>query len=124
MRYLLDTHIILWSLINDKHLSNEVIDIIKNKNNEIYYSTASTWEVEIKHQKIKEFKLSGEQFAFLCDQNGLFNIQISNKHIFALNDLIKESNVTHNDPFDKILLSQSISENMIFVTRDKKFNLV
>ena len=81
MKYLLDTHIILWALAGDKHLTQEVRNIIEDDRNEIYYSTASTWEIEVKHLKKDNFKLSGDQFMFLCDQNGLVNIQINNKHI-------------------------------------------
>lgn len=121
MRYLFDTHIIIWALADDRHLSNDVKKIINDSNNEIFYSTVSTWEVEIKHLKRKEFKLSGEQFSFLCDENGLINIQISNKHIKELKS-INNKNKKHNDPFDKMLLAQAISEKLIFVTHDKKFD--
>ena len=64
MKYLLDTHIILWALINDPRIDADTKEIIMNKNNTIYYSTISPWEVEIKHAKNKLFKLSGEQFCF------------------------------------------------------------
>ena len=52
-------------------ISEEAKEIILNKSNEIYYSTVSNWEVELKHQKDNNFKLTGEQLAFLCDQNNL-----------------------------------------------------
>ena len=65
MKYLLDTHIILWALIEDSRLNERVKEIILDNNNEIYYSTVSVWEVEIKHQKEKSFTLTGEQLAFL-----------------------------------------------------------
>lgn len=121
MRYLLDTHIILWGLVGSERLSKEVRDILIDPKNEIYYSTASTWEIEIKHLKKKEFKLSSEQFAFLCDQNGLLNIQINNKHIAELKNINITNDTKHNDPFDKLLLAQAISENLTFITHDRKF---
>ena len=119
MKYLLDTHVIMWSLIGDKRIDTKIRKIIENPNNEIYYSTASAWEIEIKHLKKENFKLSAEQFTFLCDQNGLENINIKNKHILELNNITSISE--HNDPFDKILLAQAISENMLFITHDNKF---
>lgn len=122
MKYLLDTHIILWTLSGSNKLDKHTRDIIEDTHNTIYYSTVSPWEIEIKHQKIKDFKLSGEQFVFLCDQNGLENIQIKNKHILELANLKTDKKNNHNDPFDKILLAQAISENMIFITHDKKFS--
>lgn len=121
MRYLLDTHIVLWELIGDEHLSKETRHAIEDLKNEVYYSTVSAWEIEIKHLKNEDFKLSSEQFTFLCDQNGLHNIQITNKHISELKNIKKNKNIKHNDPFDKMLLAQAISENMILITHDKKF---
>ena len=120
MKYLLDTHIILWTLSGSNKLDKHTRDIIEDAHNTIYYSTVSPWEIEIKHQKIKDFKLSGEQFVFLCDQNGLENIQIKNKHILELANLKTNKKNNHNDPFDKMLLAQSLQENMALITHDKK----
>lgn len=121
MRYLLDTHIILWELIGDKRLSKDARKIIEDGKNEIYYSTASAWEIEIKHLNREDFKLSAEQFIFLCDQNGIANISIKNSNILKIKDINKVKNTKHNDPFDKMLLAQAMSENMILITHDKKF---
>lgn len=118
MKYLLDTHIILWALIDDKNIDKNTKEIILNKDNEIYYSTVSAWEVEIKHQKDKSFKLTGEQFSFLCDQNFLLNLSINNKHVNYLNEI---ENTINKDPFDRMLLAQAKAENMILITHDKKF---
>ena len=118
MRYLLDTQIILWALLDDKSLDKKVKELILNKNNEIYYSTVSSWEVEIKHQKDKSFKLTGEQFIFLCDQNYLLNLNINNKHV---NNLKNVENKINKDPFDRMLLAQAKAENMILMG---KYNLV
>ena len=49
MKYLLDTHVIMWALIDSPKLSKEVKQILFNNDNTIYYSTVSAWEVEIKH---------------------------------------------------------------------------
>ena len=118
MKYLLDTHIILWALIDDPRLTQETKDIIMNDSNSIFYSTISPWEVEIKHLKDKNFKLSAEQLTFLCDQNGLLNLSVQNKHVEELKHIDRNIN---NDPFDRMLLAQAISENMILITHDKKF---
>lgn len=122
MKYLLDTHIILWALIGDKRLSKKVREILEDSNNDIYYSTVSAWEIEIKHMNKDDFKLSAEKFVFLCDQNGLSNIQIKNKDILSLSKIEKVEDTRHNDPFDRMLLAQAISDNMIFITHDRKFS--
>ena len=120
MKYLLDTCILLWGLAGDKRFPDSLKEIINDPNNEIYYSSISVWEVELKHLKLENFQLSGEQFSFLCDQNYLNLLSIKNKHIFNLNNF---QNRSHKDPFDKMLLAQADSENMILITQDKKFSL-
>lgn len=122
MKYLFDTHIILWALVDDNRINNKVKNILTDSKNEIYYSSVSTWEIEIKHLNRENFNLSGEQFAFLCDQNGLANTTIKNSNIVELKNLKKTKNIKNNDLFDKMLLAQAISENMIFITHDKKFS--
>lgn len=121
MKYLLDTHVILWALVGDERINQDVKDILYNVNNEIMYSSVSTWEVAIKHNKKESFKLTEDQFAFLCNQNGLSNISINNKHVCELKKINKTENIEHNDPFDLMLLAQAISENAIFITHDRKF---
>lgn len=121
MKYLLDTHIILWALIDDERLNPYIKDIIMDPNHSIYYSTVSPWEVEIKHLKDNKFKLTGEQLCFLCDQNGLTNLPIRNDHVIELDQLLKDEKVKHGDPFDRILLAQAITEKMILITSDQKF---
>lgn len=121
MKYLLDTHIILWALAGEEYTSKRVQEIIEDRNNEIYYSSISSWEIEIKHLKQKEFLLTGEQLTFLCEQNGLINIPVKTNHVVELKNILPINDIKHNDPFDKMLLAQAITENMIFVTHDKKF---
>lgn len=120
MKYLLDTNIILWALVNDARLSRKAKEIILDSGNSIYYSTISPWEVEIKHLKDPNFRLSGEQLIFLCDQNGLLNLSVQIEHIRELKNL-DQPQVQHKDPFDKMLLAQARYENMILITHDSKF---
>lgn len=121
MKYLLDTHVIMWALINDKRVSENIKKVILDQNNQIYYSTVSSWEIEIKHQKIKSFTLTGKQFCSLCDQNDILNLPIKNNHVIKLKDIINNNeNSDHKDPFDKMLLAQSAEEKMMLITHDKK----
>lgn len=122
MKYLLDTHIILWALSDSSKLDPSIRNIILNTDNQIYYSTVSPWETEIKHQKISSFKLSGKQLAFLCDINGIINLPINNKHVEQLASLTKSEDIIHKDPFDKMLISQARCENMILITHDQKLS--
>lgn len=54
MRILLDTHIVLWSLLNSPKLPDRARSLISNVNNEIYVSVISLWEVAIKHARIQK----------------------------------------------------------------------
>lgn len=71
MKVLLDTHIILWALTNDERLSEKAKTIILFRENDIYYSTASIWEISIKHMAHPEhMTLSGEQLSAYCQKAG------------------------------------------------------
>ncbi len=120
MKVLLDTHILLWALSNDLRLPEKARKLIENENNEIYYSIISLWEVEIKHLMHPDaMSVSAEQIAEYCVQSGFQKLSIEENHIYALADLMRERNVQpHKDPFDRILICQASTENMIFVTHD------
>lgn len=121
MKYLLDTHVILWILIDDGRVPKDIKEKLLNSNNQVYYSTVSPWEVEIKHQKQKNFTLSAKQFCFLCDQNDILNMPIKNDYVIKLKDIVNtDKKLKYNDPFDKMLLAQSLQENMTLITHDKK----
>lgn len=104
-----------------RDINKKTHDLLIDPKNEIMYSTVSSWEIALKHSKKENFRLSEDQFAFLCDQNGLNNLKINNKHVTELKNIEKTKEIKHNDPFDLMLLAQAISENAIFITHDKKF---
>lgn len=120
MKILLDTHILLWALSNDTKLPEKARKLIENEENEIYYSIASVWEVEIKHLAHPDaMPLSAEELTEYCEQSGFQRILIREKHIFAMAGLKREEGTPpHKDPFDRILICQASTENMIFVTHD------
>ena len=121
MNYLIDTHIAVWSLIDHSKFDDEFTNIIKNLNNKIYISAVSVWEVAIKNIKYgyKKMPLDEKLFVKLCEEMEFEFLPIKINHILNIRNLkIKEKNFIHKDPFDKLLLSQSICENLTFCTRD------
>ena len=114
----------MWALIDDFHLPENIKDIIIKPNNMIFYSTISPWETEFKHwKKPDEIMISGKQLTNLCEQAGFINIPVNNNHVNQLDKIRPiDETIKHNDPFDKMLLAQAISENMILITHDRKFN--
>lgn len=120
MKILLDTHILLWALSNDVRLPEKARKLIENENNEIYYSIISLWEIEIKHLTHPDaMTISAKKIAGYCVQSGFQKITIEESHIYAMTDLKREEDAPpHKDPFDRILICQASTENMIFVTHD------
>ncbi len=71
MNILLDTHLLLWVLIDDPKLPVQAKDIILNEENTIFYSMASVWEVAIKHiKKPDQMLLNDEEFVKGCKMAG------------------------------------------------------
>ena len=120
MKVLLDTHIILWALIDSEKLPLKARELITDNSNEIYFSLASAWEVAIKHLNHPDrIPVSETEFLNYCKQAGYSQLIVSEKHILNLKTLHRPENAPkHNDPFDRILVAQAKSENMIFITHD------
>ena len=120
MKILLDTHILLWVLSNDAKLSEKARNLVENEENEIYYSIVSLWEVELKRLAHPEaMPVCAKELAEYCEQSGFQRILVMEKHIYALAGLKREENaLPHKDPFDRMLICQAATENMLFVTHD------
>jgi PIN domain nuclease of toxin-antitoxin system len=125
MKILLDTHIILWALTDNPKLSNKARDMILDESNEIFYSTASVWETTIKYMsKPDRIRISGNQLSDFCAKMGYKMLPIADNHVKMLDTLVYHNKVqNHNDPFDRIMLSQAKAENMHFLTHDTKISL-
>lgn len=118
---LLDTHIILWMIMGDNRLSEKAKNIIKERIGSIYYSIASMWEVQIKYA-LKKMPISEIEFMHYCEQSGYHKLPIDDSHVCELAGLVRdEAAPPHNDPFDRIMLSQAKAEGFIFLTHDPFF---
>ena len=115
---LLDSHMILWAMLDDPKLNDKMRNIILDPNNTIYYSIASMWEVQIKYD-IKKMPISGIEFMHYCEQSGYHKLPIDDSHVVELAGLERDETAPyHNDPFDRILLSQAKAEGFTFLTHD------
>lgn len=118
---LLDTHIILWAITGDARLTDKIRSYLLNPSNEIFYSIASMWEVQIKYG-VKKLPISGIDFMHYCEQAGYYKLPVDDLHVQELAGLERdESAPPHNDPFDRILLSQAKAEGFTFLTHDPFF---
>ena len=121
MNYLIDTHIAIFAMSSRKELSDDFINELINLNNRIYVSVASIWEVAIKSIKHPDkIPVNEKQFVKYCEEMEFEFLPIKIKHIINVRRLkTKDENILHKDPFDKLLLSQSLCENITLCTRDK-----
>lgn len=120
MRVLLDTHIILWALENNSKLPEKAREIIEDERNQIYYSTASVWEIAIKHMaRPDKMLITGRAFSEKCIESGFEMLPVYDRHVYGLETLEKPENAPpHNDPFDRIMLAQAKVDGLKFMTHD------
>lgn len=117
MPYLLDTHTFLWFIAGDERLPKNVVSRIKNIEEPCYVSIASFWEIAIKLQ-IGKLNLDiefSELFRF-TERNQIEIIEINENHLLQLLTL----ELNHNDPFDRVIIAQTISEKLTLLSKDRK----
>lgn len=121
MNILLDTHILLWALSGDPLLPQKARELIEDGKNDIFYSVISLWETELKHIAHPEnLQVSAREIEEYCKISGFSLLQLKQNSIYLLSSLNRpETEPPHKDPFDKILICQSLAENMTFLTHDK-----
>ena len=116
MNLLLDTHTLIWFLNGDEKLSSEVRTAIENKRNVKFVSIASIWEIAVKLSINKIILPKGiKHFISLIEDNGFELLPITIEHLIVISSL----EFIHRDPFDRILIAQSINDKLTLVTKDE-----
>ena len=112
--YILGTHTFLWFLRDSTELSSVAKDLICTQR-DISVSIASLWEIAIKKSLGKlKFDYSFSQIEQLCYEKDINILPISVKDL----DVIETLEKIHGDPFDRLIISQGISNGAIIITRD------
>ena len=115
MRYLLDTHVILWLYDNYVLLPNRIIKIISDPANELYISSVTLWEIAIKKGLNRlQIPLSMDEIYNLINKGPIEILHIEKKHLNVYTDL----EFIHRDPFDRLLISTAIAERLVLITHD------
>lgn len=115
MRLLLDTHIFLWCIKGDRRLKKSVRSMIVEAD-EVYVSAASIWEMAIKIRLGKlELDVGLDQLIAELFASGFLELPVTIKHTIGVSALPPY----HSDPFDRLLLSQALSEPLRFLTADQ-----
>ena len=117
MKLLLDTHIFLWFIDEDKRLSANFKQAIEDTNNEIFLSVATIWECVIKYQLGKlPFPSSPEVYLPQQRKKHLIKSLIIDED--SIGQLINLPSL-HRDPFDRLLISQALQHDLTMLTQDK-----
>lgn len=122
MRYLLDTHVVLWIAFDDTQISQKARDILLTDDTEIYLSAISIWEICIKYRPGKldlknhtpETLVDGFKRNFECrfldlefdDAVSFFNLNADH----------------HKDPFDRMLVWQALQHRLCIISNDEKIH--
>ncbi len=116
MRLLLDTHVLLWWLSDDRKLAKNARDIIANPDNDVLVSSASAWEISIK-AALRRLEIELDNLESAMVSNGFRPLPIGLRHGLTAGRL---PNV-HRDPFDRMLVAQASVEELRLVSHDRVF---
>ena len=118
MKYILDTHTLIWFLEGNEALSKEARSGSEETESQKYVSVASIWEIAIKVSLEKLILArSLETFLFELSQTDISVLPIKLSHTIRLSKL----EFFHKDPFDRLIIAQGIEEGFEVVTRDRNF---
>ena len=117
MRLLLDTHLLLWAAAPSPRLPAQARRLMDDTNNELVVSTASLWEIAIKwSQRRHDFNFEPRLLRRHLLDNGYQELPVTGEHAVAVANLPP----LHRDPFDRLLVAQSIAEGITLLTSDPR----
>jgi PIN domain nuclease of toxin-antitoxin system len=120
MKLLVDTHIFIWIFIEPQRFTGSAREFLEDvRSNQFFLSHASAWEASIKHGT-KKLKLPVDPELFFPDRvrrAGYQHLRIDLDHVMSVHKLP----LIHRDPFDRLLVSQALAENMTILSNDRVF---
>lgn len=122
MKFLIDTHILIWLAVSPERIPKSAFEIIENPQNDLYVSTVTLWEIAIK-LSIKKLDLKGLEISDLvqiCNEQEIKIVQLPISAVSKYRILPIKDN--HRDPFDRALIALCISDGYVFLTHDSKIS--
>jgi PIN domain nuclease of toxin-antitoxin system len=116
MRLLVDTHLLLWATAKSRRLPKEARRLLEDPGNEVFFSAASLWEIVIKaalHEP--DFKVDVSLLRPALAEMGFAELPVTGAHAERLAGLPP----LHKDPFDRMLVAQSLAEPLVLLTNDE-----
>ena len=114
MRLLLDTHVLLWWLSADRRLPRASREILASEENDVAVSAATVWEIAIK-RALGRIDVDLGELLTAISADGFVELPVRFAHSRILESLPRH----HDDPFDRLLVAQSIAEGRRLVTHDQ-----
>jgi PIN domain nuclease of toxin-antitoxin system len=116
MRLLLDTHVLIWAFSDPARISDAWRDAITDRNNEIFYSAASIWEVAIKTSlRRADFVIDADELIDEAAATGFREMPVAARIAAHVQRLPR----IHGDPFDRLLVAQALAEPCILLTANR-----
>jgi PIN domain nuclease of toxin-antitoxin system len=118
MKFLLDTHVWLWTLVSPQRISADTRELLAKPENSLLLSAASSWEIAIKY-RLGKLPLPEPPARFIPPRlvrDGIESLSVQHHHAQAVAELPEH----HKDPFDRLLVAQARIERLILVTADPK----
>ena len=120
MKLLLDTHALLWFILNDRRLSPDARSLMMDSSNDLLISPASVWEIAI--------KISLGKYSLEEPFEEFMELQIAKNDLTLLPITVTHAAVVarlpfhHRDPFDRLVIAQAITEQVPVISRDVAFD--
>jgi PIN domain nuclease of toxin-antitoxin system len=115
MKFLLDTHLILWATIDDPRIKPAARALLANTANQFIFSVASLWEMAIKRSQSKAgYPVEPAELRRHLVAAGYDELPITGPHAIAVEYLP----AIHRDPFDRLLIAQAMTEGLTLLTAD------
>jgi PIN domain nuclease of toxin-antitoxin system len=114
MKLLLDTQLLLWAAGDPGKIPATARALIEDSENQLIFSSASLWEIGIKHTLRADFRVAAALLRRGLLDNGYTELAITGRHTIAVSSLPP----LHKDPFDRMLIAQASAEGMSLLTVD------
>jgi len=120
VKYLLDTHTLLWALCDETRLGKNARAAMANNSNPLYVSAVSIYEIIYKHQlgKLPQYDYFVQNFFGIMTQLNATELPLSIRHAHCAGRL----KWAHRDPFDRLLAAQAKEDDMVLITNDPVFS--
>ena len=120
MKYLLDTHTLLWAVFEPDKLTKKVEKLIQDPTNQVFTSVISFWEISLKFNigKLELINTSPETLPEIAEEMGIEILDVKSDEAASFYKLPR---LAHKDPFDRMVIWQAILRKMMLISSDQEF---